>query len=228
MFEYFLLTRGTIEERIYEKVEEKKALFARMVDDLSVGNDAAIQKMFTRDDLLDLFDLKLPKKQSAKPAIQDDMPPLPPHQNSGAIQKWYLPDEDFETYAGPYTAYELRQMVESGKIESEANVMIIDGNVTEGMGVDLVIYENFRYLTPRQRAYLKFLGYKGSMYISQDDCDQAIQTLKAINPDGVDGLDFEELAEHEEENEEAFEEAADRYVYVQNNGYASLPQEFLQ
>jgi len=226
VFEYFLLTRGTIEERIYAKVEEKKQLFDRMVDDLSVGDDTIARKLFNQEELLDLFDLKLPKKQSAKPTIQNEIPPLPSRQNSGAVRKWYLPDENFDTYAGPYTAYELRQMVDNGKIESNADVVIFDKDGMEGLGIDLVIYENFRYLTPRQRAYLKFLGYSGSMYISQDDCDHAIQTLKTINPDGVDGLDFEELAEQEEENDEAFEEAADRYVYVQNNGYAPLPQDF--
>ena len=117
-------------------------------------------------------------------------------------------------------------MVESGKMESDTDVVIMDGSTTTGMGVDLVIDENFRYLSPRQRAYLKFLGYKGSMYISQEDCDHAIQTLKAINPDGVNDLDFEELAELEEDNDEDFEDAADRYVYVQNNGYDPLPKEF--
>jgi len=86
VFEYFLLTKGTIEERIFEKVEEKKALFDRMVDDLSVGNDVVIQKMFTRDELLDFFDIKLPKKQSTKPTIQNEMPPLPSRQNSETVQ----------------------------------------------------------------------------------------------------------------------------------------------
>jgi hypothetical protein len=226
VFEYFLLTRGTIEERIYQKVEEKKQLFDFVVDDLSLQDDTIATKIFTQKELLDLFDIKPPQKPSVKPEIQDTTTHLPSRRNTEAQQKWYVPDENFDTFAGPYTAYELRQLVESGQIKSDADIIQFDGNGTVGMGVDLVLYENFRYLTPRQRAYLKFLGYKGSMYISQDDCDHAIQTLKEVNPDGVDDLDFEEIVEKEEENDEAFEEAADRYVYTQNNGYDSLPQEF--
>ncbi|MDR2755564.1 MAG: restriction endonuclease [Planctomycetaceae bacterium] len=59
VFERFLLTRGTIEERIYEKVEEKKELFNHYVDDLSESEEG-ISKFFTEDDLFGLFGLQSP------------------------------------------------------------------------------------------------------------------------------------------------------------------------
>jgi SNF2 family DNA or RNA helicase len=69
VFERFLLTRGTIEERIHEIVKEKQALFNQYVDDLS-ESEGSIRKFFTEDELFGLFGLQSPhstKPQSVEP-----------------------------------------------------------------------------------------------------------------------------------------------------------------
>lgn len=78
VFEYFLLMRGTIEERIYQIVEGKRELFNRMVDDLSVGDDMAATKILSHDEIFGLFDLKSPQKTSKKPAsaLMDSFDPF--------------------------------------------------------------------------------------------------------------------------------------------------------
>ncbi|HEY3367331.1 MAG TPA: DEAD/DEAH box helicase [Symbiobacteriaceae bacterium] len=55
-----LLTRGTIEERIAELVEQKRELFRQVMDpltDMEAGEELALGKMLTRDDLMGLFGL---------------------------------------------------------------------------------------------------------------------------------------------------------------------------
>ena len=94
------------------------------------------------------------------------------------------------------------------------------------MDVGSLILHGYSFLSHRQRAYLKFLGYAGSMYISQDDCSYAIQRLKAINPYGVDNLNFDTLVETEERRGDAFFLEAEQYI--QKNGYDSLPPELRQ
>jgi len=71
VFEYFLLTKETIEERIFAKVEEKKQLFNLMVDDLSVEGDLAATRTMTNEELFGLFGMKDPKCQSKKPVLHN-------------------------------------------------------------------------------------------------------------------------------------------------------------
>jgi SNF2 family DNA or RNA helicase len=60
VFERFLLTKGTIEERIYQKVKQKQALFNDIVDDLSDENAAL--KNFTEDEIFGLLGLAKKKR----------------------------------------------------------------------------------------------------------------------------------------------------------------------
>ncbi|HYG57078.1 MAG TPA: DEAD/DEAH box helicase, partial [Symbiobacteriaceae bacterium] len=58
-----LLTKGTIEERVAELVEEKRDLFHKVMDPLTVDMEAAeepaaLGKLLTRDDLMKLFGVK--------------------------------------------------------------------------------------------------------------------------------------------------------------------------
>lgn len=53
-----LLTRGTIEERIAELVEQKRELFSQVMDPLTEGDvdeEKALKKILTKDDLMRLF-----------------------------------------------------------------------------------------------------------------------------------------------------------------------------
>ena len=138
-------------------------------------------------------------------------------------QKWYLLNDNFERYAGPYTEDRLRSMYNKKKVGADTNILSTDG---VGMDVGSLILHGYSFLSHRQRAYLKFLGYAGSMYISQDDCSYAIQRLKAINPYGVDNLNFDTLVETEERRGDAFFLEAEQYI--QKNGYDSLPPELRQ
>jgi len=135
-------------------------------------------------------------------------------------QKWYVLNEDFEPCAGPYTVEQLRSLLNDGKVEADTDIMSTDGI---GMDVGSLVLHGYSYLSHRQRAYLVFLGYRGSMYISQDDCSYAIQRLKTINPNGVDNLDFDKLVEEEERRGDSFFLEAERYI--QRNGYDALPLE---
>jgi len=57
-----LLTRGTIEERVHELVERKRELFHQVMDPLTdmetAEEPAALGKLLSRDDLMDLFGVK--------------------------------------------------------------------------------------------------------------------------------------------------------------------------
>jgi len=149
-------------------------------------------------------------------------------------QVHYLINKKNPNYGRPLTTHELRALVESGKVRNHATVEThySDGSKWYG-SVYAVLDEYFWYLSPRQRAYLKFLGYTGSMYITQDDCHHAIETLKKINPNGVDGLDYDDLVDQECNNynddctfdDDTFKEAADNYVFYQKNDFDSLPPE---
>ncbi|MDR0338494.1 MAG: restriction endonuclease, partial [Planctomycetaceae bacterium] len=66
VFERFLLTRGTIEERIDEIVQKKKALFDLYVDSTSEKEDK-ISKIFTEDELFGLFGLQNPHSENPSP-----------------------------------------------------------------------------------------------------------------------------------------------------------------
>jgi HJR/Mrr/RecB family endonuclease len=68
VFERYLLTKGTIEERIYLKVQEKRQLFDRIVDDLS--DETTIARNFTDDEIFGLLGLKNPKNLSPTNATE--------------------------------------------------------------------------------------------------------------------------------------------------------------
>ncbi|GHT10099.1 hypothetical protein FACS1894170_01710 [Planctomycetales bacterium] len=68
VFERYLLTKGTIEERIYLKVQGKRQLFDRIVDDLS--DETAIAKNFTDAEIFGLLGLKNPKNPKPITAIE--------------------------------------------------------------------------------------------------------------------------------------------------------------
>lgn len=69
VFEYFLLTKGTIEERILAKVKEKEKLFNFVVDDLSIEDDQAATLTLSTDEIFGLFGLKAPEKLAKKPVL---------------------------------------------------------------------------------------------------------------------------------------------------------------
>jgi hypothetical protein len=68
VFEYFLLTEGTIEERIFAILKEKQELFDSVVDDLS-ETDAFAATRITNDEIFGLFGLKAPEKLAKKPVL---------------------------------------------------------------------------------------------------------------------------------------------------------------
>jgi superfamily II DNA or RNA helicase len=80
VFERFLLTNGTIEERIYKQVEKKKNLFNLVVDDLS--EESSVSRAFSEDEIFGLFGLKNPKRQTSKADILTlrDMDSLDPFE----------------------------------------------------------------------------------------------------------------------------------------------------
>lgn len=59
VFVYDLYTKGTIEERIYELLKRKEALFQFVIDDLS---EKGVQRLITDEELFALFDLKPPPR----------------------------------------------------------------------------------------------------------------------------------------------------------------------
>ncbi|MDR1478569.1 MAG: restriction endonuclease, partial [Planctomycetaceae bacterium] len=65
VFERFLLTNGTIEERIYKKVKEKEALFNLVVDDLSEDEETTASKILNEDDIFGLFGLNKPHSKES-------------------------------------------------------------------------------------------------------------------------------------------------------------------
>ena len=70
VFERFLLTKGTIEERIYQIVRDKKQLFNQVIDDLSEDIDIEGTRNLTEEEIFGLFGLKYQKKQTAKPVMR--------------------------------------------------------------------------------------------------------------------------------------------------------------
>lgn len=99
-----------------------------------------------------------------------------------------------------------------------------DGRTTDAECVQTIDYldNDYKFLSHRQRAYLRFLGYDGSFFISQDDCNFAIEKLKTINQNGVSGLDFNTLVTEETQKGDTF--FNDAYDYVSKRGYDNLPR----
>ncbi|GAF82786.1 unnamed protein product, partial [marine sediment metagenome] len=68
VFVYDMYTTDTIEERIYDKLAEKKRLFRVVIDDLS---EEQIKSTFSDEDLFGLFDLKPPEQAKAEAGGQE-------------------------------------------------------------------------------------------------------------------------------------------------------------
>lgn len=143
------------------------------------------------------------------------------------LDRWYQLNGNFERCGGPYTTAQIQKMLESGKLKKSTPMESEDGRGTTADCVFTLNYSDnvdygYQYLTHKQRAYLRFLGYNGSFYISQDDCSYAIQRLKSLNPRGVAGPDYDELVAQETRKGDNFFLEAD--AYVKKRGYDSLPK----
>ena len=75
VFEYFLLTKGTIEERIFEITERKRLLFDNVIDDLS--DEDAAKRALTTEELFGLFGLNSPKTSTPPTTSQNTASTLP-------------------------------------------------------------------------------------------------------------------------------------------------------
>jgi len=75
VFEYLLLTRKTIEERIFKIIESKRQIFDNVVDDLS---EEAVTRTMTTEEIFGLFGLNAPKTSTKPPVPQNIVPTLPP------------------------------------------------------------------------------------------------------------------------------------------------------
>lgn len=143
-------------------------------------------------------------------------------------ERWYKLNSNFEPTESPFTATQIESLLKSGKLRKSTMMQCEDGRCTSADCVSTLNYidrvnEGYQYLSHKQRAFLRFLGYKGSLFISQDDCSYAIQRLKTINTNGVDGLNYNELVSEETKQGDKFFEKAD--AYVRRNGFDQLPKE---
>lgn len=80
-----------------------------------------------------------------------------------------------------YTPADLAEMIFQKKIRGHRTVTNASGNATGSAdGVVGIAYANLqdKCISVRQRAYLRFLGYEGTLYISQKKASILIDTLK--------------------------------------------------
>ncbi len=100
---------------------------------------------------------------------------------------------------------ELLDMQKAGKIKDETPIENEDG--IGGGGDNLIGFADEMlggvFLTPRQQAFLRVLGYTGSMYMSQDECSRRIESLK-IKGSRADDVDFDEEVDKAVKNHEQY------------------------
>ena len=86
VFVYTIQTRGTIEERIHNLLEKKKALFKEVIDDLS---DTDLTRVLTKDDLLGLFNIGKGKEMKKGGKNYNNLDKLSPEEFEHLILKLY-------------------------------------------------------------------------------------------------------------------------------------------
>jgi hypothetical protein len=112
-------------------------------------------------------------------------------------KKYYvLYERSYKVKGGPYSASDLMNMARNGQIRKSTPIQDKDGIGTDA---ESIIFGFL--LSTRQRAYLRFLGYSGSLYISQDECSKIIEKLRN-NPKNIPKKPFEEYLAEEENNQQ--------------------------
>lgn len=118
--------------------------------------------------------------------------------------RWYFVKDNRKT-GQPYTPGDLVDMLDRKIIRGHR--MLVNENGTtysDAIGVVVSALDEHadKLLTPRQRGYLRFLGYEGTLFISQQECSDIIEKLRlgrARRKTG-EGKPFEEYVEEAEEN----------------------------
>lgn len=108
--------------------------------------------------------------------------------------RWYiLTERTHRRKSGPHKAIQLLDMLQNDQIRDITPIEDGDGDICDAANVPYYVLDEFevQLLTARQRGYLKFLGYTGSLYITQDDCSIIIERLKAEGSRD-DNLSFDE------------------------------------
>ena len=104
---------------------------------------------------------------------------------------------------------ELMDMRESGRLKDDTPIANEDGI---GGGADCLISLADEmlggiFLTPRQQAYLRVLGYTGTLYMSQDECSHRIETLR-IKGSKAENVDFDEEVDRAIRNQDQYVRSA--------------------
>jgi superfamily II DNA or RNA helicase len=107
---YRYICENTIEERIHQRLEEKRALFREIVDDVSID----LSRMLTADELFSLFDLQMPRRKA------------PPRRDSGEPDFADMSGEEFEAW--------IRSQLESLGYEADLTPRSRDG------GIDIIAH----------------------------------------------------------------------------------------
>ena len=95
------------------------------------------------------------------------------------MTKWYFV-KNWERTGQGYTPAELAEMLLQKKIRRNRNVLSDDDTGSDVGGVIAEAYCELwdKCLSVRQRAYLRFLGYRGTLYLPQDVGSELIEKIR--------------------------------------------------
>jgi hypothetical protein len=114
-------------------------------------------------------------------------------------QYFVLYERSNKVKSGPHSTSDIINMSRNRTIRKATPIRDEDGYILEA---EFVIDDLL--LSPRQRAFLRFLGYSGSFYISQDECSDIIETLK-YNQKNKPKKSFEEYVDEEKNNQQYYD-----------------------
>jgi hypothetical protein len=96
-------------------------------------------------------------------------------------KKYYILQEQLnKVKSGPHAPVEIAEMYAAKLIRKSTPIRDSKGKL---YNPEMVISEELNkikhvLLTPRQRGYLRYLGYNGTLFMSQDKCSEIIEKLR--------------------------------------------------